>query len=198
MSVDLYQFTEAAKKTESVPEVLRVNETFLINILEAHIATGKILDQIKKHAFYGSKYNLEKYKTTIESNIQSLNTSISNIPPSYIKEPNFMGDDIIPNNERIIHALLGIATESTELCEALHKYITTGVIDVANVGEEIGDMNYYASIFCDAAPIDFEQTFHTVIAKLEARYKGKFTKEAAENRNIDVERNILERGINNP
>jgi NTP pyrophosphatase (non-canonical NTP hydrolase) len=192
MSVDLQQFTEAAKKTESIVPTLLINETFLNNVLEAHIASGKILDQIKKHAFYGSKYNLEKYKTTIESNVEDLNKAISNIPPYYIKEPNHMGDDIIPYDSRIIHALLGVATESTELCEALHKYLTTGVIDLVNISEEMADIAWYQAVFYDAAKLDWEQSYEVVLKKLEKRYQDKFSKQAAEQRNLDAERKILE------
>jgi hypothetical protein len=165
----------------------------------------------------------------------------------------------------VLHAAMGLVTESAELIDALKKHHAYGrPIDWVNLREEIGDVLWYLPLLCRGLVIDpvairsnpagpvlrcapptfddvlkvasglmahasmiltsatgitsmplerttVERTLSVLdtlaagylgttldevgeinIAKLRARYRDKFTTEAALNRNLDAERAILE------
>ena len=58
--------------------------------------------------------------------------------------------------------------------------------------EECGDLMWYMSVALDALGYDYKQVMDRNIEKLSARYKNGFTKEAAVNRDLETERDILE------
>ncbi len=92
-----------------------------------------------------------------------------------------------------LHMVIGISTESGELLDAYKKHFAYGKeLDVINVGEEIADIMWYISNLCRLLNIDLEEMQQRNINKLRARYPEKFTQEDALNRNLDIERQILE------
>jgi NTP pyrophosphatase (non-canonical NTP hydrolase) len=94
---------------------------------------------------------------------------------------------------RILHASMGLSTEAGELLDAMKKHIFYGKkLDMVNLQEELGDIFWYAAQLADAAGFTFEDTMEKNIAKLKARYPDRFTEKDAVNRNLDVERKILE------
>lgn len=93
-----------------------------------------------------------------------------------------------------IHMVLGMITETGELADVFKKNMAYNKdIDWVNVKEEIGDLMFYVANFCNINHFDLEQIMETNIEKLRARYPEKFTSENALNRNIDKERQILEK-----
>jgi NTP pyrophosphatase (non-canonical NTP hydrolase) len=95
---------------------------------------------------------------------------------------------------RILHAVMGLATESGELLDAMKKHIFYGKeLDFVNLLEEHGDLFWYAAILADAVGFTFEESMERNIAKLKARYPNKFTEESALIRDLNNERNILEK-----
>ena len=95
--------------------------------------------------------------------------------------------------KRLLHAGIGLSTESGEFLDALKKHIFYGKeLDRVNLAEEIGDLFWYLAIASDELKIDFESVMSKNIEKLKARYGEKFTEEKAENRDLDSERVILE------
>lgn len=97
---------------------------------------------------------------------------------------------------RILHAAMGVSTESNELLDTLKKHIFYGKpLDIVNLGEEAGDLFWYLAILADAIGQDsFNRIMETNIAKLKARYGAKFSEDAAINRNLDAELKILGAG----
>lgn len=96
-------------------------------------------------------------------------------------------------NIRLLHAGIGMATESGEFLDMLKKHLYYGKpLDKVNLAEEVGDLMWYCALAMDALGIDFNQVLETNIKKLAARYPEKFTEFDAENRNLDTERQILE------
>lgn len=96
-------------------------------------------------------------------------------------------------NQRLLHAGIGLATESGEFLDALKKHVFYGKdLDTVNLGEEMGDLFWYCAIVADELGLDLSKVMETNIAKLKARYGEKFTEEAAESRDLDTEREILE------
>jgi len=94
----------------------------------------------------------------------------------------------------LLHASMGLSTESAEFADALKKHIFYGKeLDKTNLKEELGDILWYCAIALEALDTDFESVMKTNIDKLSARYPDKFTEEAAKNRDLDKERAILEK-----
>jgi NTP pyrophosphatase (non-canonical NTP hydrolase) len=96
-------------------------------------------------------------------------------------------------NIRLLHAAIGLCTETGELQDALKKAIFYGKpLDKVNLAEELGDVMWYIAIACDTLGVSLESVMEKNIAKLTARYGDKFSQAAALNRNLDAERQILE------
>jgi NTP pyrophosphatase (non-canonical NTP hydrolase) len=99
---------------------------------------------------------------------------------------------------RVLHASIGLCTETGELQDALKKHIFYGKpLDEAmlvNLKEELGDIMWYVAIACDALGADLGEVMEKNIAKLKARYPDKFTTKDALNRNLDKEYKILSHG----
>jgi len=188
----LSDYIEGAVSTEStIPEV-KVNAEILTKVLAMHIATGNILDQIKKHAFYGRDYNYNLIDDNLVEVAQTLKTLVT-----YTFE-DLEQETILDINPRVFHAILGTATEAVELLEALEY--TGGEMDLVNIGEEYGDLNWYQAIFCDTAGIEWEVILDTNAEKLykanKARYKDGFTNGDANERNLTDEYDVLSSNLN--
>lgn len=96
---------------------------------------------------------------------------------------------------RLLHVAMGLCTEAGEFMDAMKKYIFYGKpLDDVNLKEELGDIDWYKAIACDELGTDFEEIWERIIAKLKARYAGKFAETQALNRDLDKERQILESG----
>lgn len=107
----------------------------------------------------------------------------------------------ISNEEtaKLTHYLLGIGSESGELQNALKRFVAYNkAVDKVNIKEELGDVLWYMARICSQFGWTFEEVMQLNIEKLEARFPEKFTEEAAVNRNLKKEREILEQGtVNN-
>lgn len=98
------------------------------------------------------------------------------------------------NQARLIHAQMGMQTEVAEFADALKKSLFYGKpLDIVNLKEELGDLMWYMAIAMDELDTNFTKEGDRVINKLKTRYPDKFTVDKAENRNLELERAILER-----
>ena len=98
------------------------------------------------------------------------------------------------DNIRLLHGVMGISTEAGELLDSLKKHIFYGKkLDYVNISEELGDLLYYISVCIDILGTSFEEVMEKNIAKLKARYPDKFTEDKAINRDLNTEREILEK-----
>lgn len=92
-----------------------------------------------------------------------------------------------------LHMVTGMVTESAEIADAYKKHFAYGKeLDLVNIKEELGDIMWYIACMCELHGWDLRDIMATNIAKLKARYPNKFTSENALNRDLKVERNILE------
>lgn len=95
--------------------------------------------------------------------------------------------------KRLLHAGIGLSTESGEFLDALKKHIFYGKeLDRVNLVEEVGDLFWYIAIVADELGFKIEDVMENNISKLKARYGDKFSEEKAENRDLETERNILD------
>lgn len=96
-------------------------------------------------------------------------------------------------HSRLIHAAIGMCTESGEFIDALKKHIFYGKpLDYVNLEEELGDLMWYVAIAANALDADLGEIMDRNIQKLKTRYPNKFTSEDAINRDIAAERAVLE------
>jgi NTP pyrophosphatase (non-canonical NTP hydrolase) len=99
------------------------------------------------------------------------------------------------HQSRLLHAGLGLATEAGEFLDPIKKALYYGKpIDAVNLREEIGDLLWYIAIACDALNTTIDAEMVRNINKLKARYPEKFDEVRAVERNLDVERSVLENG----
>ena len=76
-------------------------------------------------------------------------------------------DNIDERNSRVIHALMGLVTESGELIDALKRHYfyvkadkTRKPLDVVNLREECGDLMWYLAVLCDHYEKNFAETYY--------------------------------------
>ena len=189
------EFISKALKTECVPEVLSMHSQDLMNALRMAIYCANIMDQIKKYIIYGKDIDIVElsdnqsglcwHSEALAKGVQQRENTVEMSIP-------LTNDDV---NIRLLHAAIGVFTESGEMLEALLKQLITGELDKVNMMEESGDIDWYQAIAIDEAEIPEEQIRKTLIAKLAKRYPEKFTQEAALNRDLKTERETLEQGF---
>jgi hypothetical protein len=158
--------------------------------MEMHILSGTLLDNIKKNIYYNKQIpedwsdNLKKLATTAV--LAAVRYTDPNSEENLAAEP-------IHIDPRVFHAAIGIATEGTELIEALYTSISNNIeLDTVNILEEMFDVFWYMCIGHDAMNASIEQTLSVGFEKLRNRYPDKFTQDHAINRNLESEREILE------
>ena len=200
--MDLQTYITQAVRTESYPEEFKANPQLVVNLLALFTASGRMLDQLKKHIFYGKDFDIDKFNGDYQFMISTL-THMAHRSIRINGTPEEMKEEKIEEvNPRLFHAIIGIATESTELCEALYDIMThRKEVDLVNLREENGDLNWYQAVFYDAMRElgykgNWSDDLETNIAKLRKRYPEKFTSEHAINRDEEAERELLEQHLN--
>ena len=101
-----------------------------------------------------------------------------------------------PKRQKVLHAAIGMVTESIELLETVVNSLEKDEeFDLANIREEMFDSMWYFAILLREFNIDFENGLDNNIDKLKKRFGDKFSKYSALNRDLKSEREILEKGI---
>lgn len=184
------EFTNLAKRTESKVEKLKIDKEQIMTVLDLVILSGKLLDYMKKGMFYN---NYEKYENNVDwirESIIQLNENVKKLNKN-IKE----SSEETNLNYRVIHGLLGAITESFEIAEHLKKILNGEEIDVVGIGEEFADTDWYKAILFDELNLSESDCREAVINKLKVRYPDKYSDDYADSRDLDSERETLERMI---
>lgn len=188
--MDLDQYLKDVSRTIVQPPKVVVNPQLLYGALGMFFHAATILDQIKKFIYY--KKPLER-DTIVKSLIQIAEahrklqyTSLEAHDQELLSQP-------IPIDSNTFHAILGIATEAGELVE--HLRFDGKPMDKAGISDELGDSHWYHGLLVMAMSIDWESVFDANIQKLKARYPDKFTQQDAIMRNIDNEREVVEKAL---
>jgi NTP pyrophosphatase (non-canonical NTP hydrolase) len=184
-TTDLAQYIKDAIRTESHLEVVHTDYDKLLQVMQMFIAAGNMLDAIKKNVFYGKPIDNNGWNSQLGTVINTHTALASTTNTSNVVD--------LPIDPRLFHALIGIATESTELIEAIVKAVENGTdIDQVNVREEMFDVMWYILIGHDALGKSLNETLDMGFEKLRHRYPDKFTVDSAIHRDVDKERSILE------
>lgn len=192
--MDSKTYVQNAIRTESTIPHAVVDDRFTFEaVVEAFIASAALLDMYKKNIYYGKPIDPTKQAGVVNGLIgaaRQLNQG------HYLP---LTKTDVLHIDSRILHAVIGIATESGELMEAVQAKLSVQKdLDTVNLAEEVGDLNWYEAILIDALGADWDEVRERNIAKLRARYPDKFDSDKAVNRNLEVEREILEGGPATP
>ena len=155
-----------------------IPESDLAYALSPIIEFGGSLDDIKKALFYGRDLDLFRSNKCTGRKLDKA--------PAMFHNTELKG-------EMIFHGLLGIITEAVELGELLEAtVIDKKPFDEVNLKEELGDIFWYMAMLAKTIGFTFEEVQDRNIAKLRARFPDKFSEQAANNRDLKKERNILE------
>lgn len=112
----------------------------------------------------------------------------------YVKNASRTRSNLDDQTLDILHMLLGMQTEVGELADPFKKNMAyKKKIDYVNVKEEIGDLMWYVANLCDILDFNLEEIMITNIEKLKTRFPEKYSHEKATSRNLDKEREILEK-----
>lgn len=190
--MNLNEFIPQAIRTESRIEKVEVNKEVLELLLGSFIAFGHLLDQVKKNVFYNKPYNVENLHKTLTSDLGVMASNELDI--DHTKQL-LEQKETIDVDPRVFHAIVGILTESTELAEQLLKGVRGEKMDRINLLEELGDNFWYSAVMMDALQANPDNVLETVVRKLKARFPDKFTSNAAINRDLNKEREVLEGNI---
>ncbi len=82
--------------------------------------------------------------------------------------------------QHILHAQLGISSESGEIADAVKKSLAyRQPLDLLNIKEECGDLLWYISLMLEGCGYTLEDCMAENIDKLKLRYPEKFTEQDA-------------------
>lgn len=169
-----------------VRQRLQENSDMVIASLSDMVAFGAQMDFIKKIIAYGSKIGSPDLDAKIDKRQKEI-TELLNEPENFHLE--LFEDETFA---RLYHYYVGLFTESAELLEALVKALKSGKLDLVNLKEEHGDLDWYKSQASTAIGSTMIEEMRLNDNKLAARYEGGFTNDQALKRNLETEREILE------
>jgi NTP pyrophosphatase (non-canonical NTP hydrolase) len=100
------------------------------------------------------------------------------------KPPQHVHAEMTPEKADLIHLVLGISGEAGELLDAIKKAaIYNRPLDLANVVEELGDLEFYLEALRQTLNLSREFIIQCNGKKLEARYKsGSYSDTQAQQR----------------
>jgi len=95
---------------------------------------------------------------------------------------------------RVDHALFWMTTEVAEMVDNRKKNLAYWKpLDIINLKEEIWDLMRYVAILCDEFWFNFDDILEKNIDKLRIRFPEKFSNDNANNRDLEAEREALEK-----
>jgi len=102
---------------------------------------------------------------------------------SLLKPGSEIYDQMTPYKANIWHIATGISGEAGELLDAVKKYVAYNKpLDLDNVVEELGDLEFYMQAMREAVGVTREQVIQQNMLKLSKRYNGSYSDKAAQER----------------
>lgn len=152
------------------------------------VALGGVINQFKRELFYHTQDSGQNAYVRTYGAMAAL--GVENTLP--YRTPVTLTTDKL----RLLHGLLGKASELAELFEAVTPHVLSDrPLDKVNVMEEVADSCWYDALLLDTIGVTMNQALETNIDKLKKRYPEKFTSENATTRDLLAERRVLERNI---
>lgn len=157
-----------------------VSRRIFVERVAAFMIAAQKLDEVKKALFYNKPFK----------NIGPANEEDRDCNTLQFHNMAGAKQDAID----LVHAIVGKATESGELVEAMMRALRDDGqrFDATNFIEEVGDGFWYDAIGLEAVSGTFEDAAGRNNRKLRTRFPNKFTERDAIHRNTDAERSVLE------
>jgi hypothetical protein len=163
----------------------------LLSVLADYSILCEQLDVFKKAIFYGKAQALEA--------VDKIETPMftSQLEHHFKSSLETAGFDYV----NLLHGILGLATETGELVDAFAQPLSEGRdFDFVNIGEEVGDAQWYEARILETVKKTFEQVQMANLKKLldkeAGRYKsGEFSSSEAIDRDVATERTNLEANL---
>lgn len=153
----------------------------------AFIVAARDLDSIKKTLFYG-----RELPSTFESGATDFSPQDAGDCerlPAWVTERSDCNGEAV----NLLHGIIGVATETGEMLEALWSVLVDStLLDRTNMVEESGDVFWYLALIAQACKFNFANAQEINIAKLRKRFPERFTEDAANQRDLFAERKVLE------
>ena len=156
------------------------------------IVSGEQCDGLKRKLFYGLDYTDKGLPQSVldleRVSPDTLAAGLKGFIALYSNNPAINPIDLI-------HGIIGSQGESGELLEALSISVLDNQVpvDLVNIVEECGDKLWYIALTLRAVGSTIDEAMELNIEKLKKRYPGLWTQEAVLNRDLDGEREILEK-----
>lgn len=148
----------------------KVRTSTLATLLSRAIDQIEPLDAAKKSLFYGREF--------FDPSGDALTTHLSE------------AKDVILAD--VLHAVLGVITEASEMAELLLDAIQTGVPpERARLQDESGDVLWYLALLYRTIGTDFDTTMALNIEKLRIRFPEKFETRLANHRDDAKEQAVF-------
>lgn len=178
--MDMKEYLQESARTNVSADQINLtpmNTQVLMQTLTDLIHIGNVLDDVKKNIFYAKETPW----------ITEMETAKNQSEKYYVDQ----------KTADLIHSIVGITTESSELCEALLKALKDDDFDTTNLVEEVGDTLWYQAMLLRLVKSDFETASEINIDKLYKRFPHKFVGDLAIFRDTKGEREFLESRVNN-
>ena len=100
--------------------------------------------------------------------------------------------DVGVDQVQLLHATMGLVTESAEVLDLLKKhYAHNHPLNHNKVKDELADVFHYPTMVCNILGIDIEVLMNINHAKLSIRYPDGYTHDRANNRDIEAEQKAI-------
>lgn len=101
-----------------------------------------------------------------------------------VKSGQVIKDELTPDDAHLMHMAIGVSGEAGELLDAVKKAVIYRLhLDLENVIEELGDLEFYMEGVRQAVGVTREQCLEANIEKLKKRYEGlQYSDKAAQDR----------------
>ena len=109
-----------------------------------------------------------------QAHIKSFDESYGDMVSVLAKPGEDILRDLSPHDAHLLHMAVGVSGEAGELLDAVKKSaIYNKPLDMQNVIEELGDLEFYMQGLRDALGISRETCLHSNMNKLSIRYADK-------------------------
>lgn len=178
-----------AKLDEVRTDVFKTHTDFAYD-LNMLTEAGVNADLIKRSLFY--KEDIEKTRARGKEATLRIKEVYDKLKVAQLTEPDKL--KFTDQQIDIIHGALGLYSEAGEIIEeVIASAMEQREVDLTNLEEEAGDVMWYVALILRSVGSSFVKAARKNIAKLFARYPDKFNSESALVRDLDAERQELEK-----
>lgn len=180
ISLKMTRFEDKSNSTASIDRINSNEGYTLKNVQWVHKDINFMKQSYSQDYFVSLCESVTKNQTVNKMN----NINHSEMVKVLIKKGNIILSELTANDVNLLHMAVGISGESGELLDAIKKRaIYRKDLDLENVIEELGDLEFYLEGIRQGLGLTREQCLEANIKKLGKRYEGmRYSDKAAHDR----------------